>query len=104
MSLSDGRLRVAPGEAPEEGANVWLMAYDESHQTRVAAGENAGRALENYHVVREMERLGVWRGEALDLPVDLASLRDAGRSGVAFLVQQAGQGPILGALEVELDE
>jgi hypothetical protein len=101
LSVEGAALHLSAGPAPETPADVWLFAYDKDHVTRVAVGENAGQRLDNHHVVRDLAYLGDWAGAAKSLPLDLAAYRRAGRAGVALLVQQAGQGEILGALKFD---
>ena len=98
-----GRVMLSAGEAPEGGATVWLVTFDDAHLTAVARGENGGRALTNSNVVRELTPLGTWTGEAKAFAVDLAAARAKGRGGCAVLVQQGRGGPILGAALFDLD-
>ena len=67
-----GAIVVPAGQAPEEGATLWLAVYDGAQETDIARGENRGRRLRYSHVVRELEELALWRGEEMVIPVDLA--------------------------------
>ena len=98
-----GRVKVAAGEAPEGGATVWLVTFDRQHQTAVERGENAGHTLSNYNVVREMDAIGLWTGEPLEIALDLAGAAAAGRDGCAVIVQAGGTGPVLGAAMMTLE-
>ncbi|MGD1876671.1 MAG: DUF1223 domain-containing protein [Kiloniellaceae bacterium] len=98
-----GRVRLSAGTAPSGGATVWLVTFDDDHDTQVARGENGGRALHNANVVREMTTLGTWTGEAKTFAIDLAAARAAGRGGCAVLVQQGRGGPVIGAAVLDLD-
>ncbi len=74
---------------------IWLVRYDKVYRTDVKAGENKGKALTNYNIVRSLQRLGDWRGstQVIEVP-DLAL--GAGQS-CAVIVQSEAQGPMLGA-------
>jgi hypothetical protein len=98
-----GKIIVPAGHAPEGGAAVWLAVYDRSHETRVPRGENAGRKLRNYNVVRELSRIGTWRGARLEIPFDMTAAAAQGRDGCAVIVQQGPAGPVLGAAAVPLE-
>jgi hypothetical protein len=100
---ADGAVAVIPAGQSARPATVWLALYDGKHRTRVPRGENAGRELANYNVVRELKRLATWTGARLEIPLDLARARAAGRAGCALIVQQDGTGPILGAAKMPLD-
>jgi hypothetical protein len=78
-----------------EPATIWLVGFDREHATPVLRGENEGRTLRDYQVVRSSEAIGTWHGEALDLT--LPADKPAGDGGVAVLLQQGGSGHIIGA-------
>ena len=81
-------------------AKVWLVFFDSKHETAVQAGENSGRQLANYNVVRTMTPVGRWTGSAVDLPVDLDAI-DADCDGAAVIVQAEETGPILAATRID---
>jgi hypothetical protein len=88
-------MRVAiPAGSPAKPATIWLAFIDSRHTTPVRRGENAGATLTNYNVVREWRRLGEWRGEAMEVPLGFLP---EGRDACAVIVQEEGNGPILGA-------
>jgi len=75
-------------------ATVWLVRFDDRHATKVKRGENAGRTIANRHVVRAIEPIGTWTGEAFRVVIPKDRLGD--EDGCAVIVQR-GSGPILGA-------
>ena len=101
---SGGRIVIPDGHAPEGGADVWLAVYDGVHETEVARGENAGRRLRNYNVVRELTRIGTWHGERLEIPLDMAAAVAEGRDGCAVIVQKRPAGSVLGAAAIRLED
>ena len=57
------RVYVGSGRAPKGGADVWLVRYDPREQeVAVKSGDNRGQTVVQKNVVREMTRLGGWRG------------------------------------------
>ncbi len=102
--IRDGgdKIVIPAGHAPDDGATVWLAIYDGVHETDVQKGENAGQAIRNVHVVRELVDLGTWTGEAMEIPLDLSDAAAMGRAGCAVLVQQGRTGPILGAAVIHI--
>jgi len=99
-----GRIVIPEGHAPEGGAAVWLAVYDGGHETQVPRGENAGRKLRNYNVVRELTQIGTWRGARLEIPLDMASAAAEGRDGCAVIVQKRPAGRVLGAAAARLED
>lgn len=101
LQLADGVVSIGAGQPV--AATVWLVVFDADHRTAVKRGENAGRNLANFNVVREWRALGRYRGEnaALPLALDPPPSRE---QGYAVLVQQDladGPGPILAAYVVD---
>jgi hypothetical protein len=91
---SDGATAHVGTAASERGpATLWLVRYDEERTTRVLQGENGGRELKNYNVVREWRELATWTGETLDVPVPKGGEGHA----AALILQRDGAGPILAA-------
>jgi hypothetical protein len=78
-----------------ERALIWLVGFDRVHTTSVLRGENEGRTLKDYHVVRSFREIGTWSGAAVDL--DIAANAASGDGSIAVLVQLHGTGRIIGA-------
>ncbi|MEO7026958.1 MAG: DUF1223 domain-containing protein [Caulobacteraceae bacterium] len=86
---------VGHGSAPKGGAEVWLIRFDPRRQTvEVKDGDNRGKTLQRRNVVRQLARLGSWKGS----PVRFTT-PPAPESGLAsvVLVQSLRLGPILAA-------
>ena len=98
----DGVLKV--GVAAQKGAQAAeavLVAYTEQAETKVQRGENAGRSLTEYGIVRGVYPLGRWTGDATSFSIDLSTVaRDA--TAVAVLLQTPGPGRIVGAAKAKI--
>ncbi|MEM6490988.1 MAG: DUF1223 domain-containing protein [Pseudomonadota bacterium] len=90
-----GGWRVSITAGPAIGADVLWVSYLPEASNAVDAGENRGRKLSNYNIVRAVTLLGRWTGEAADY--DVAADGDDGLRRVV-LMQGAG-GRIYGAAE-----
>jgi hypothetical protein len=94
-----GSIAIHIGGVPPAGgkpATVWLVTYDREQTTAVMQGENGGRTLKDYQVVRSFHDIGVWTGVPLNIvlaPKDIAW----GAGGAAVLLQINGVGAIIGA-------
>jgi hypothetical protein len=66
----------------------------------VARGENGGRTLKEFNIVREWRQIGTWTGSAVTLPLGIAAGKD--RDACAVIVQSGSNGPILGAAFMRL--
>ena len=101
-------IKIGNSDGYYGAATVWLVSVDREHETAVDAGENRGRTLLNFNVVRDFRPIGRWIGDAmtLELGPDELSGSEAGRGdGCAVLVQgNHGKGRIMGADLVWLDE
>jgi hypothetical protein len=100
--VMQGELVVSlPAGSDRRDYDVNLVAYLPQATTRVGRGENSGRTLVEFNIVRQFRRLGAWSGTAATWRVRLDSLpSDATR--VAVLVQRANQGSIAGAVAISL--
>src|SRR5262245_31179083 len=94
-SAGGWHVTIPAGEAAEP-ATVWLALYDRRHSTPVRRGENAGKTLTDYNIVREFRAIGQWTGAKLDLPVDIGAT-DLAERGFAVIIQTATASRILGA-------
>lgn len=89
------RVDVGSGRVPRGGAEVWLVRYDpREHDVVVKKGDNRGKTVVHRNVVRELTRLGAWRGRptAYRLPAS----EEEGLV-TAVLLQGVGGGRILAA-------
>lgn len=109
LAPHDDRLRVdmqvqVDRDRIDGTALLWLALYEDGLQTRVAAGENAGRVLRHDRVVRALA--GPWKVDAapwtghalLDLPADL----EVARAGLVLFAESPRDGRGLQALEQPL--
>jgi hypothetical protein len=103
---SDDKYTVGiPASSLHGAATVWMAVFDREHSTPVARGENEGRTLKEFNIVRELRKIGRYEGKEMQIPVEMALTRE---SGCAILVQADfmpgdGQGAILGAALVKED-
>ena len=100
----DGALLVEIGAGrspPTAPADIWLVGYDNLHQTKVLRGENEGHTLDDYNVVRVYRRIGAWPGWSLELVVPAAEVSARPDGGIAVLIQSADMGPILTAARLD---
>ncbi len=103
ISASQVRIRIPMTEAVYRGeAEIILLRYDEKTETLVTQGENAGKTLLNYNVVRVMRPIADWNGEAIDMVQRLAELDSPGGDFCAVIIQERAQGRILGAAFVDM--
>lgn len=85
------------GRSGMPAADVWLIEFDAKHTVDVRRGENSGRRLTYHNVVRTIRKVGHWRGDATEIPVDLTPMRETGRDGCVVIVQKEHGGPVFGA-------
>ena len=76
--------------------DVLIVSYLPEAISKVTRGENAGRELHEFNIVRSFRTIGSWQGASESFSVPLKTL-PADATAVAALVQQRDQGPIIGA-------
>ena len=99
----DGKLSVLVPAADYDGeAEIWLVAYDDKHTTEILRGENRGKTLSYFNVVRDIKRVGTWSGAPVTIDLPAGDMASDGRDGCVIIVQGVNQGPILGATKLRL--
>ena len=102
LEVAHGELTVSlPGRKDRAGYEVNLAAYLPQAQTHVGRGENSGRTLTEFNIVRQFRTLGPWNGREAVFRVPLDAM-PADATYVAVLLQRAAQGPIAGSATVAL--
>jgi hypothetical protein len=102
LDVSKGVLTVSVPERPDyKTYQVFVAAYLPQASTPVGRGENSGRTLQEFNIVRQFRSIGIWSGHAA---VFLASIESfpADATRVAVLLQRDGQGPIAGSAAIGL--
>ena len=100
--LRDGVVRVSvPARTGTEVYDVYAIAYLPRAATVIARGENAGRTLTEWNIVRSWHRLGVSRGAAAVFTI-AGNVLPTDASRVAIVLQEAGRGGIAGASVVKV--
>ena len=88
------RVAVGSGPSPRGGADVWLVRYDpRALEITPKRGDNKGQALVQRNVVREIVRLGSWRGKPTAYRLPTTKLEGL---AMAVIVQAPKGGKILG--------
>ena len=96
-----GKVEVQVDGKHDSPADVWLITIDKKQTTVIPFGENHGKTLDNYNIVRSMQSIGVWNGKQVKFETEIGELSD--NQNCAVIVQafnssrQAVNGPILGA-------
>jgi hypothetical protein len=102
VEISDGMLTVSlPENQEHQSYMVYVAAYLPQASTAVGRGENSGKTLEDFNIVRQFRYLGTWKGHTAVFRTPVASF-PADASRAAVLVQHDGQGPIAGSALVAL--
>jgi hypothetical protein len=102
LTQQNGDLVVAVTPAPNsEPADLIFVSFRRQVKSSIGRGENQGRTLQEFNVVRELRVIGHSAGSPLQLRVPVASMpKDA--TDIAVLAQRQGQGEILGAVRLAL--
>jgi len=97
IRFARGRVQVGSARSPRGGGEVWLIRYDpRAQEVAVKSGDNKGQTLPEKNVVRDLVRLGAWRGQPVSFRLPAPS-EEALKTVV--LVQAAHGGRVIGAGE-----
>jgi hypothetical protein len=92
---TDVMINVGSGDQTKS-ATLWLLAYAPSISTAIEKGENAGRTIEYYNVVRKMVPAGMWHGEESKIVLPKSSVIPEDCKGWVALLQEGTVGPVIG--------
>lgn len=100
-STDDAIMVTAAGREGEVvDATLWLLLTSKAEDVQIGRGENGGRSLTYYNVVRMMMPIGQWQGEAVEISLPKTDLME-GYDGCTAILQVDGSGPILGAAYID---
>jgi hypothetical protein len=101
LTMSQSAVTVSVGAARQDhaaAATLWLVTFARRESVTVPAGENTGRTLEYHNVVRDLQRIAMWKGEPMRIDLPLALLRESRADGCAVLLQTETSAGMLGAI------
>ena len=100
------RFRVSLGSARYDGtADVLLVRYDARHETPVSRGENRGRTMTNFNVVRDFQKIGTWSGEEAQIMLTNSDLiGPQGQDGCAVIIQEPNTGPVVAVANFAMND
>jgi hypothetical protein len=97
----DGHLVIEAGAVKQNGhpkdATLWLAPIAKSVEVPIGRGENRGKTVTYYNVVRELIPVGMWSGDPMTVQLDRSSVMRPGAERYAALLQHGRGGPIIGA-------
>ena len=107
LALDGKVLTIVVADAPSLlaglDAEVWLAPFHlDVKSVTIGAGENRGRTVDYAHVTEGLTRLGAYRGVRIAFDHPLEPLLEGGIGGCAVFVQEAANGPIIAAAQMEL--
>jgi hypothetical protein len=101
LSAKNGRLLIDVAAAPDgvqaKEATVWLAAIATKVEVPITRGENQGRTVTYYNVVRRLIPIGTWNGTKMTVELHRHSFMAGDADRCAVLLQQGQGGPIVGA-------
>jgi hypothetical protein len=109
MALSGKQINVsvaASGKGPAvKHGEVWICSVSKSIPIKIGRGENRGREVTYYNVVRNLLKVGDWNGNAGSWTVPLENISRDGVDAAVVFVQDGSRenpGPMLGAAYTSL--
>ena len=100
VSVDAGKVSTTPGRG-----EVWLCSVSRAVPISIGRGENRGRELTYYNVVRNLVKVGDWNGGSGSWSIPLESISRDGVDAAVVYVQDGNRdkpGAMLGAAMTEL--
>jgi hypothetical protein len=93
---------TTPGKAK---GTIWLAMYDDPVTVPIERGENTGKSITYYNVVRKLRPIAMWKGMEVTIDLPKSELDQAEVSRCAVILQTEHDnglpGPILGAATID---
>jgi hypothetical protein len=106
LTITDGKISADVSAADgQREAEVWLCPITRKISVAIGRGENSGRTLTYYNVVREWVKLGDWDGSAKKFSIPVSQVSTDDINSLAVLVQSGAAtkpGVMLGAAQIDL--
>jgi hypothetical protein len=109
MKVADGHITVSVPNANKvpsaQHGEVWICSISKAVPISIGRGENRGRQVTYYNVVRNVLKVGDWNGTAGSWTVPLENISREGIDAAAVFVQDGSHdrpGPMLGAAYTSL--
>jgi hypothetical protein len=90
-SRHDDQLSISVGPGAGK-ANVVVVYFRQNQTVEVLKGENLGQSLDYWHSVTDVQTVGMWHGESLNLTLPARPMGDDKSDGIAILLQAADDG------------
>jgi hypothetical protein len=103
MTLAGKQITVsvaASGKSPAAQGEIWICSVSKAVPIMIGRGENRGRELTYYNVVRTLLKVGDWNGTSGSWTVPLENISREGVDAAVVFVQDGSRdkpGPMLGA-------
>ncbi len=97
---------VGASELPgKHKGTIWLAMYDDPVSVPIERGENTGKSVTYYNVVRKLRPIAMWKGQEVTVELPKSEMDQAEVSRCAVILQTEGEnglpGPILGAANID---
>lgn len=113
LKRSGDTIDVTIGDLPSGGeaaghAEIVVAYFDKANTVEIPRGENRGKRITYHHSVRDLEIIGMWSGEKMEIKLPRSVLGDDGKRGCAIILQRVDAkgrpGAILGAAMLPADQ
>jgi hypothetical protein len=105
ITKNASNIEVDVGAGTGAPASVWLLIIAKATPVVIGRGENRGKTVTYYNVVRSWQRVGDWNGASFKNSIPMAELNYKDADSIAILVQPGSiekPGPIRGAAILSL--
>lgn len=105
MTVEGDNYVIEVGQAQQTSPNkagiIHLAIIKKSETVAIGRGENGGRTVTYFNVVRNLRAVGNWVGDKLVIRIPRSELKIAADEFCAALLQQGPSGPIIAAADVK---
>jgi hypothetical protein len=107
LSVDGAELAINVGGSPTDrmiqGSTLWILSIEPMVSVAIRRGENSGREIQYYNVVRQMTPAGMWKGDAVSQRLPKSQIVNEQTTICVAVLQVDGGGPILGCAMMQAE-
>jgi hypothetical protein len=100
-------LTIGSDETIPDRATLWLVFYQSEVSVPIDRGENTGKTVTYYNVVKKLRPIAMWKGDEMSVDLPKSEMAKAKTKRCAVLLQTETEsglpGPVLGAAMLDSD-
>jgi hypothetical protein len=106
ISETDDKIIIDVASRPQQvtakKATIWVMVTSPKVDVPIKRGENSGKNITYFNVVRQIIPAGMWDGKPMHIELPKEGLNIKGKRGCVALLQEGNVGKVIGVANIDM--